>query len=156
MVDVPDDSIKAFAQEIVVGSVHTMMFVKRVSLKDLYAATVSDIWQTVEAAFGACRLLDGWEEPHGVLDYAHFSLLDLAADGARDEADKAYWRDRLIHALGLRTTYYDNVSPLLDDVVERVKKQEEEQTASLRGQLRGLLSSIIPATMDDVPPEQMH
>jgi len=160
--DVADDTFKRFSAGALVGVVHITKRLDFVSMKALYGATVSDIWQTVEAAFGAIKRLEQWEEPTDPLPYAHFGLFDLHSDGARDEKDVEYWRDRLIHAIGARTTYLDNVCSKLDAVIDRIREEEQKAIEEARQKLGGLISLIggdigagvvVPAGMEDIPPD---
>lgn len=158
--DVKDATFQQFSAGAIVGVVHISKRLEMVSMKALYGATISDIWQTVEAAFGAIRRLEEWREPVDPLPHAHFGLFDLHADGARDEADVEYWRDRLIYAIGARTTYFDNVVPMLDGVVDRLREEERKSLEEARkklGDLIGLIGGDIgagvvkPEGVDDTP-----
>lgn len=159
--DVDDETFKRFSMGAIVGVVHTVKRLDIISMKALYGATLSDIWQTVEACFGAIKRLEAWDEPTDPLQQAHFGLYDLTADGARDEKDVEYWRDRLVYALGARTTYFDNVFEKLDEVVDRIHEEERKAVEQARQKLGGLISLlggdigagvIQPAGMGDIPP----
>lgn len=147
---------KVFAAKQLLVVAHSLTWLNGLSLKMLCLATVSDIWQSTEATFGAVRKLEDWGKPIGDMITCGYTLLnDTAIDGGRNEDDDAYWRDGLIRMIGVRSTYLDAIEPSLDYVIERIREEERKKMFELTDQLRGLfggLSGRAAQSDDDVAP----
>ena len=146
-----DEPTFKFAETVAGHIDHTIETINQQTMQQLYTAVMADLWRTVgECCVAAVRYKE-WGESAEPLLTAQLSVHALAADGAQQ--DEAYWRGRLVRAIGVRTMMCEQVVEKLSEFAARLHSQKAAMASILQmvSEIGAAVNS--PPPPSDVPPE---